>query len=225
MRLAGATRTICKIIADTPNHELFSGSFNPNKIARRQVRKMCKRSRNGPRVMATKLTKMFGDFRSSVPEIKFYENGKSRTRRAVFAEIGRAIGPFRSKNLFQLLKLGFPDAKCFLARRRDEPYTECGPGARTALNYLSAFHPQFARTLSGQPAADTYNAILLRFMKSWRQLARQLLPDLAEAFKSHCEFFLQMDETDFQFILCELSKIIQYLLHGSSHYLRRRDPC
>jgi hypothetical protein len=119
-----------KLLSAGLPHQLFTASFRPNLIARRAILKM-KRLHSTLRARRCALTS-WTRFLDRVPRLRFKEGRWARSKREVFTTLGRSLGAFRSKNLWQLLRLAFPDGACFKrsCRREVKRYTETGPGAR-----------------------------------------------------------------------------------------------
>ena len=186
---------------------LFTTSFNPNRINCFAVRRKrfdacaahrlwCRFARKG-----TLKINMTGD------------------RRAAFSAIGRAFGAFTGKNYWQLLRLAWPS---HIFNPTSDVYTETGPGARAACNALHGLPGCFCIYTRGQIAADAYNVMLRKLLKAWQSVCREALRSdvYPDELLHHAHYFLNMDEVHFQFLLCELSKIISCLGKSSVAYTR-----
>ena len=195
---------------------LFTKSFNPNRIRANQVHKARR-----PRQLVMKL---WQKMRLTLPKIRFQDvDGEKFSKRHVFSTLGRKFGPFVGKNLFQILAIGFGrnrQMKCF----RDSTsspngrYTETGPGARSALNRLEGNPKSFMIYVNHQVAADMYNRQLLVQLRKFKKVAKRMRVPLE--MQCHLSFFSAIGETAYQFILCELSKICNYIETGAAYYTR-----
>jgi hypothetical protein len=189
---------------------LFTTSFNPNRINCFAVRRK--------RFDACAAHRLWRHF-AKKGTLKINMRGD---RRAAFSAVGRAFGAFTGKNYWQLLRLAWPSHSIF--NPTPEVYTETGPGARAACNALHGLPRCFCIYTAGQTAADAYNVMLRKLLEAWRNVCRDALRSdeylYPDELLHHVHYFLNMDEVHFQFILCELSKIIAFLDNSSVTYTR-----
>ncbi len=152
------------------------------------------------------------------------EGNYGTTKRFVASCLGRELGAFTGKCFYQIIRRQFPYERCFSTscRRPLERYSECGPGARAALNILEGLPATWQLHATGQAAADVFNGYLLKWKKIWRAVGMQLRRELPDELHEHIDAFLApwFDETWFQFVLCEMSKIIAFILVGAVVYSR-----
>ena len=124
---------------------------------------------------------------------------------------------------FLIIFQAFPRYKCYMPPRvLCQRYSEAGPGARSCLNQLEGNCKTWNATVNNQPCADYYSGLSVKYWKVWRSIGRELLSELPESLHHHVQFFLspEFDEVCFQFMLCELSKIINFITAGTLIYLR-----
>lgn len=242
--LMGVARTIMpntvnsginSIIDAQPHPEkLFTKAFNPCRIRCYAVLKKPQSQR------ASKTKQLWKRRRCRAPHPVFYISPSMRacTKRSVASYLGRRLGAFTGKNCFQILRQAYPPngdggtpkpALCYTRRRIGQQaplsaarYTETGPGARSALNSLQGRdRAAFTRT-PGQASADMFNTELQGWWQEWRKAGRRLRRVLPECMQAHVDYFIgpSFDEVCFQFVLCELSKIIVFLETGNITYTR-----
>ncbi len=187
----------------------FTTSFNPNRINCFAV----KRKRFGA-CAAHRLWRSFSKKGTLLEKINM-----KGSRRASFSAIGRALGAFTGKNYWQLLRLASHHS---IFNPTPDAYTETGPGARTACNVLHGLPKCFCIYSAGQNAADAYNMMLCKLLKVWQSVCREALLSVVypDEMLHHIHFFLNIDEVQFQFLLCELSKIMNFLDNGCVTYTR-----
>jgi hypothetical protein len=196
-------------------HRLFTTSFNPNRIRFFQVRRS--------KCRLTCMKKLWNSFaRHKTKPL----NLKSE-RRKLFCQLGRSMGAFTAKNYWQLLCKALPTSPVFKTGTRQRTcasaYTETGPGARTALNALNGVPRAFAINAPGQLAADAFNVFLVRWWKEWRNLCKEALKHVPDCLHQHLAYFANVNEVGFQFLLCEFSKVLNYVASEHIHY--GRDFC
>jgi hypothetical protein len=211
-------------------HKLFTRSFNPNRISFNRVKKVTrKRCRdsciNIQKRRATVALRMWKLFDQKLNGIQFCDGAKRAvTARALASSLGRCVGAFRGKNLFQLLKLALPHKPFASSRRRIERelYSETGPGCRVALNLVHGFPRHLNQNTSGQTCADFFNTLLVRVRRTWRMCAFKWQRNLPPELESQCRFFLSVGLPELQFIMCELSKVINFITDPSRAEKYRR---
>lgn len=215
-------RNIAAIVTATQSPaELFTRSFCPNRIRFRQIKKSTKPHKQCRKLWFA-LAKKTRNFSLKLSN-QFYKSKKK-----VASEWGRRIGAFSGKNMYQILKRALVQARFRGPGFRstsdaDAMYSETGPGARAGLNLLSKFPTGWSALVTGQAAADVYSTTLIQWLLKWRNMKNELKKALPEELHCHVEFFTNyhtFDECDFQFALCELSKVISFLLHQNKIYLR-----
>jgi hypothetical protein len=212
-----AAQVICTIIktVDQP-WKLFCRAFIVGKCKGNQVRR-CRRPHLKARKMWVQFEKKHG----------FAQNAslsdKGLCRRHVLSALGRRMSAFSGKCFFQTWRQSSPRKKCFRAEPFLHMYSETGPGARFALNVLEGLPRSWCARMPGQTTADVYSAFLVKWFRTWRSQARELLRDQALQFLSdQLRYFSEtsFDELGFQFALCELSKTENFAEHGSMIYER-----
>jgi hypothetical protein len=193
-------------------HTWFSRSFNPNRIKHRQVKK-AKR----PHQLAARL---FSKFCRKLPWKAWGLHKKKRcTKRTAASFLGRAFGNFVGKNFFQLIKLAVP-TMFGKSKRTADMYTECGPGCRGMLNQLEGW-PKTANIYSNNQAlADMYFSILMKWKTIWGQVCTTVKAQLPEELQHLATWLHDMDEGEFQFVLCEAVKVLAYITGLDAIYTR-----
>ena len=96
------------IAANGPlGYQLFSLSFSPNRIMFREARgKPTRRVRRF-------ITKQYRIYAKKVVRLQAFKAGRACSRRHVASRLGRAIGSFRGKNVWELLARAGITAPCF----------------------------------------------------------------------------------------------------------------
>ena len=156
------------------------------------------------------------------PKIKVrHSDGTRKTKRDLCKEVRelKSIGPFLGKNLVQWLALGVdhklvPDMNDF---------TECGPGARAAINTLSGWPRPFSVSSPSWSSAEFYNVELQRIrkllLKHPELKPRATDTATVKAAKQLIKEQLCTGEGT-QFLLCEMAKTQNYELLRSVIYTR-----
>lgn len=197
---------------DSP-HEWVTRSFNPNRIRRRYIRK-AKRAGN-------RAARAFSKFRvKSGWQVCSLRHARHRTKRYVASLFGRTLGNFVGKNFFQLCKLAKPALFTRTRERAADLYSETGPGARSALNQLEGFSKTLHQYTNTQDVANSYNVLLLKWRKVWRKACKAVEKVLPDELKPLAASLHDYDEGQFQFVLCELSKVICFIDTGCVIYTR-----
>ena len=205
------------------SEELFSRAFNPCRIWFNEARKS-----GSPRKIVMKhwlkqKRKLDGCFRIRS------DTEHCRSKQAVQQQLGRTFGHFLGKNYFSFWRrvernlpkatpaLFWPDCP------ESQRFTLTGPGARTALNLLMGWPHLDDKCTAKVGHAVRYNTALLQFFKVFRTRTMKRFaaefPDIWEEVSGHFHK-KNFDEHDFQFLLCELSKIIRFVQTGNKTYLR-----
>ena len=214
---------INKIIMDAPQPELlYTLSFNPNRIRRYEISKKTIRSKH-------RLTKKKWRRCQSWLKPMSFAGGRI-TQRWAASQLGRQLGAFTGKNMYQLLRKAHPHAKAFSSKkqRRCYEYTETGPGARSALNQLQQ-RTNVSEKHPGQAVADQFSRECIAFKAQWQKLAKAIAkdPSTPPELIQHAEYFgsnRSFDATWFQFVLCELSKVIGFIVYRRIIYSRGYWP-
>ena len=146
-----------------------------------------------------------------------------RQKRSVMKELKsrRGFGPFVAKNYWSILH-------CF--RRSTLPddltYAECGPGAREFLLLVSGYPRDLLVRSTTQKDADFFNVLLLHFRNNWRRLLKRRIRKTADRRLVHWLKTVQAETLasleSLQFMCCECSKILRYLVTRDPMYLRHR---
>ena len=131
----------------------------------------------------------------------------------------RGIGPFVAKNYWSILN-------CF--RRSQLPddltYAECGPGAREFLLLLNGYPRNLLDRSTGQNVSDFFNNLLLEFRNHWRRLLLRRIRRTSDRRLVHWLKTVQAETLatleSLQFMCCECSKILHYLVSRNSTYSR-----
>jgi hypothetical protein len=135
------------------------------------------------------------------------------------------MGAFSGKNMFQMLRKAHPTSRVFKqSKQRHFQYTETGPGARSAINQLLQRYNGQDKT-PGQAVANQFSRECVALKSQWQKLARAIQkdPNTPPALKPHARYFASNDTFDapwFQFALCELSKVINYIVYHRIIYTR-----
>ena len=194
-------------------HEWFTRSFAPNRIMRSQVKK----SKNPQRVTL----KLFSTFsRKAVWRKCGLRKGRRVSKRFAASRLGRTLGSFVGKNFFQLWKLASPTLFNKTRERHADAYSETGPGCRGAINQLEGW-PKLVNIYSNNQAiADLYNTLLLKWHKKWKRICKRVLTETPAELQHVVQGLLDLDEGAFQFVLCELVKVMEYSTTESAIYSR-----
>jgi hypothetical protein len=90
------------------------------------------------------------------------------------------------------------------------------------LNMLEGHGKTWLIYTNTQDTADYYSAKVVEWRKIWKALCKTSLTGFPEALRVHVEHFRSdyFDEVAFQFILCEGSKVANFMITGHSRYLR-----
>jgi hypothetical protein len=118
----------------------------------------------------------------------------------VQSNLGRRLGAFRAKNLYQVLRLSGLKGIPGLARGRRSsagineartriPYSETGPGSRSFVNVLAGWPKVMNISRPGSSWALFYSFALHKLHLCWRRQCKNLLSDLPEALHEHLHFF------------------------------------
>lgn len=222
---AGLAELLDDMISKTINPErLFSASFNPNRIRRRQVR----RSKTPHRLAGALWRKFARKFRKRISytcHSPMFHRRVRKTRRTLMLELSAKLGSFTAKNYFQILRR-LPQhgkLKCFNWKQPvPHMYTCTGPGARSALNQLLGHPKTWNVHARDEHTSDYYSLALLRFHRLWRLAGRELMEIMPEALREHVRRLAshEFDEVFFQFVLCELSKVLAFVISDNSIYTR-----
>ena len=199
---------------------LFTPSFNPNRIRRNQIRKMQNASHQ--RLATEHLWK------------KFLTKARSHlnldvSRRYLSWQLSSRMGSFSGKNCFQLCRLAWPSAPVFARQLPNNKFTLTGPGARSAINQFRGWPQTWNLYRRDSATADVYNQQLILLREQFKSICAEILargsymgvvvpPELAVHIKYFASGFY--DEVRFQFLLCELSKILNYIQTGNRTYRR-----
>ena len=194
-------------------HEWVTRAFNPNRIRRRCIRKKTKGGACAARLFAKFIA------RSAWSKCGL-RKARHRSKRHVASVLGRRLGNFVGKNFFQLCKLAKPSLFVCSRPRRADMYTETGPGSRSALNQLEGFPKTLNQYANNQKVADMYNALLLKWKKVWQKACKVVEKMLPEELQPLARWLHDLDEGGFQFVLCELSKIICFIDNEGVIYTR-----
>ena len=196
--------------------DLFTRAFNPNRLQGSQVAKH-RRPKTKTRCL----------WRAALRKVINLNLVARRSRRRQFCKVGRSLGCFRGKNFWQLVKLGTSPLSSHLRcpRRHQVPgqgdaYTETGPGARAMLNMLEQLPRQFCLNVNGQACADVFNKWLHKWWKVWRKLCQADLRNWPAKFHLDIKHFYTLDAVAFQFVLCEGSKVFNFVSHHGCIYAR-----
>ena len=190
----------------------FTRSFNPNRITRRRIKKSKR-----PHTLTVKLFKAFSK-RAAWKSCGLH-GARRLTKRTVASRLGRRLGPFVGKNFLQLCKLAVPSLFNKKIRSRNM-YSETGPGCRGALNQLEGWPKTVNIYSNTQDIADLYNALLVKWHKVWRRYCRSIEAELPPDLQPTARWLSDLDESEFQFVLCELSKIMAYVESEGVIYTR-----
>ena len=194
-------------------HRWVTRAFNPNRIRQKVIRKSKR-----PGVRAARL---FTKFRAkSGWRTCGLRNARRLSKRHVASTLGRTLGNFVGKNFFQLCKLAKPSLVACWRPRKADMHTEAGPGCRSALNQLEGFPKTLNQYTNSQPVADMYNALLLKWKKVWQKACKVVEKMLPEELQPLARWLHSLDEGGFQFVLCELSKILNFVEHEGIIYTR-----
>ena len=194
-------------------HEWFTRSFCPNRITRSQVKKASR-----PHAVTLRLLR---EFRAKAGWKQCgLRRARLRSKRFVASRLGRQLGPFVGKNFFQLCKLAAPSLFAKARERLVESYTETGPGCRGALNVLEGWPKSVNIYGNRQDIADQYNVLLNKWRKKWKSECLKAMAQLPEELRVHAQWLGELDEGGFQFVLCELVKIIAYSETENKIYTR-----
>lgn len=88
-------------------YQLFSMSFSPNRIMFREARRMPSRQ------VRRFITKTYRIYAKKVERLEAFKDGRGCSKRHVASRLGRAIGAFRGKNVWELLARSGASAPCF----------------------------------------------------------------------------------------------------------------
>ena len=133
----------------------------------------------------------------------------------------RGVGPFVAKSYWSILN-------CFRRSRLpdDLTYAECGPGAREFLLLVSGYPRDLLVTSTTQQDADFFNVLLLHFRNNWRRLLKRRIRKTADRRLVHWLKTVQAETLasleSLQFMCCECSKVLRYLVTRDPMYLRHR---
>lgn len=207
------------IIASTERSwRVFTNSFNPNRIRRNRVLK-AKREGLNFSLLPFRMWKAW-IAKKHMSALKLTVGRAVFSRRMVASRLGRTFGSFSCKNALQILRRAYPTARCFKKAIYRDMYSETGPGCRASINMLMGLPKTWNIYKTGQQAADVYNVHLMQILKMWRKIVRECFDCLPSDLQLHAEYFLNCEEVDVQFLLCELSKIIAFLEFQNEKYTR-----
>lgn len=184
-----------KEVAQASPHNMFTRSYNPNAIRRASVRK-----HRRPAQLAMKLWRKF--FKKNRARVPLHTNSSGCSRRKVMSTIARRMGAFTGKCYFQVLRQALANKMCFRPmRHRANQYTECGPGARAALNALEGVPHGLMIYAPGQDKADLYSAWAVKWMHVWRRVGKRLARSLP-AIKESVLAFISASSLDLKGLQC-----------------------
>ena len=156
--------------------------------------------------------------------VPFVVGSRHKTKRQYMVDLGSALGHFSGKNAFQVLRQAFPRKRVFRSQQRTYAFSLTGPGCRVSLNCLRGLPKQWNLGRADASTAHVYNSWLLEAQDDWRRICREIIAEgtWPEELLGHLRVFLQEDEVNFQFHMCELSKAINFVESGNVIYLRSR---
>jgi hypothetical protein len=170
---------------------VFTCSYNPNYIRRCQVR----RARAPLRVVRRLWNRHKRKHLSRVP---LFENSRHCSKRHFLSALGRRMGPFTGKCYYQVLRQALPCVGALSRQRRGrqrsraDQYTECGPGAREAINSLEALPHGWNIRQPGQSTADAYSNWAVKWLRIWRKEGKSLAADeRLESIKANILYFIE----------------------------------
>ena len=220
-RLRGAATSnfeefLRRILRECPcPSDVFSASFQSSRVRRNAVRKAPKRKR---------LKRVFGLWRAF-----FKRAGASpssllapgRSRRDLQLDLAGRMGTFTGKNCYQILKKFYRSRQAFTrSPNRTRRFTLCGPGARAALNLLQGWPKSWNDRRKDEETHHVYSETLLHWQHEFNKVCKSVIDELPQELRAHVDCFLAFDETDFQFFMCELSKILNWIEDGNVIYSR-----
>ena len=196
---------------------IFTGSYCPNRIRRNQLKKCRPRRR---RLVAIQLWKLFRARAGDGSILK-----ENLSKRALQERMAERMGPFTAKNCFRTLGRLLPNRSQYRGTvLRSHRYSLTGPGARTALNLLQGWAKSYSVKSKGGPEVSAvYSDLLLDWHQRWHEICKDFLEVCPPSLRHHVLYFVdyeQFDELGFQFLLCELSKIVNFVETENVSYTR-----
>ena len=199
---------------DGPIHTSFATAFNPQRRQYWTYKKMTD---------ATARTTILKNVARVVPPLKT-KNAQQirRSKRDMCKDLRQlhGLGPFLAKNMWQFLTV---DSSKYSLPPDNNSWGEVGKGGRTGANILNSWPFQFSTTSSSQAAADFW-ALTVSEIRDELLACPELQPDAKDTdtmvkAKQMLVAELQTIEGT-QFVLCEWSKVVHYVLHGNADYER-----
>ena len=126
-------------------------------------------------------------------------------------------------------RLASPERKltCFQPQRNAKfRHTETGPGSRSTINMIQGWTKTLFLYNQSRDVADMYSGLVVDEMKRWRAVIRKERDVYPSELHAHLDYFASegFDEVYFQFVLCETSKLVAWLLTSDKRYRRDYVP-
>ena len=193
----------------------FTTSFNPQRRERRQFFKLRRRPRLSRRELFRTMSL------KNMPRLKLKQGKAWRSKVDICREIRSypGMGPLSAKNMWQFFSL----SGLRLPRKQDNQFGEVGEGGRKGCNLMLHNPLQFATKSTDDHSAQFFHKSVQELQH--RMLKHALLrdSDFGEQFMKTARQKVKLELATIegaQFLLCEWSKLCNWMLTGNCTYCR-----